>query len=139
MRIHVKPIPQEIIDAYGLTDLLHHDYAYVEINKGMYGLPQPGLFVNKLLTHHLAKYGYYQAVHTPGLWKHTWQPNQFVLVVNDFRIKYKDKQHTEHLIDALKNHYKAVSEDWKGALFCGIKLDWDYHIQTVDLSMPAES
>jgi hypothetical protein len=66
----------------------------------MYGLPRPGLFANKLLAHHLAKYGYYPAVHTPGLWKHTWHPNQFVLVVNAFKIEYKDKQHAKHLIDA---------------------------------------
>jgi hypothetical protein len=41
-----------------------------------------------------------------------------------------------HLISALEHHYEAVSKDWKGALFCGIKLDWDYGQRTVDLSMP---
>ena len=102
----------------------------------MYGLPQAGLLANKLLARRLAKYGYYQAIHTPGLWKHTWRPIQFVLVVDDFGVEYEDKKHATHLLDALNQHYEAVSEDWKGQLFCGIKLDWDYTMKTVDLSMP---
>jgi hypothetical protein len=72
MCIHIKLIPQEIVDEYILSNLIHHDYIYVAINKGMYGLPQAGLLANKLLAQRLAKYGYYQAVHMSGLWKHTW-------------------------------------------------------------------
>ncbi len=64
----------------------------MKLNKGMYGLPHAGLLAKKLLTHHLAKYGYYQAVHTPELWKHTWCTIQFVLVKDDFGIKYMDKR-----------------------------------------------
>jgi len=30
-----------------------------------------------------------------------------------------------HLISALEEHYKVVV-DWKGSLFCGVKLTWDY-------------
>jgi hypothetical protein len=67
MRIPIKLIPQEIIDDYKLQPLVHHDYVYVEINKGMYGLPQAGLLANKLLPRRLAKYGYYQATRP-----HTW-------------------------------------------------------------------
>ena len=136
MRAPVKLIPREIIDEYKLTSLINNEYIYVEINKGMYGLPQAGLLANKLLAHCLAKYGYFQAKHTPGLWKHTWRPIQFALVVNDFGIEYIHKQHATHLLDALKHHYEAVSEDWEGKLFCGIKLNWNYLTRTVDLSMP---
>jgi hypothetical protein len=116
--------------------LVHNDYVYVEINKGMYGLPQAGLLANELLARRLAKYGYHQATDIPGLWKHTWQPIQFVLVVDDFGVEYASKQHATHLLDALNNHYEAVSENWKGLLFCGIKLEWDYTKKIVDLSMP---
>jgi hypothetical protein len=48
MRIPIKLIPQEIIDDYNLVPLIHKDYIYVKINKGMYGLPQAGLLTNKL-------------------------------------------------------------------------------------------
>jgi hypothetical protein len=93
MRIPVELIPQEIIDDYNLTPLIYRDYIYVEINKGMYGLPQAGLLANKLLARRLAKYGYFQAEHTPGLWKHTWRPIQFALVVDDFGVEYAKKEH----------------------------------------------
>jgi hypothetical protein len=84
MRIPVKLVPQEIIDDYNLMPKVNNGFVYVEINKGMYSLPQAGLLANKLLARRLAKYGYYQAIHTPGLWKHTWCPIQFVLIVDDF-------------------------------------------------------
>jgi hypothetical protein len=107
MHIPVKLIPQEIIDDYNLKPKVNDGFVYVEINKGMYGLPQAGLLANKLLAHRLAKYGYYQAIHTPGLWKHTWRPIQFVLVVDDFGVEYEDKKHATHLLDALNQHYEA--------------------------------
>ena len=40
-----------------------------------------------------------------------------------------------HLIVPLKQQYE-VAEDWSGARFCGITLEWDYRKRTVDLSMP---
>ena len=35
----------------------------------------------------------------------------------------------------LEEHYK-VSVDWKGRLFCGITLNWNYEMGFVDLSVP---
>ena len=40
MRIHYKHIPLDIRDKYNLQSLLHNDYIYVCIKKGMYGLKQ---------------------------------------------------------------------------------------------------
>ena len=136
MKIPIDLIPPEIIIEYKLLDLVHEGYVYIEINKGMYGLPQAGLLANKLLGKRLAKYGYYQSRHTPGLWKHAWRPIQFVLVVDDFGVEYVGREHAEHLINALCTHYEAVSTDWEGSLYCGITLKWDYHNRTVTLSMP---
>ena len=136
MKIPIELIPPEIILEYNLQDLVHDGYVYIEINKGMYGLPQAGLLANKLLGKRLAKYGYYQSRHTPGLWKHTWRPIQFVLVVDDFGVEYIGRDHAEHLISALRTHYEAVSTDWEGSLYCGITLKWDYQNRTVQLSMP---
>ena len=50
MRLHISIIPQEIIDQYKLMDLVHNDYVYIKIRRGMYGLPQAGIIANKLLT-----------------------------------------------------------------------------------------
>jgi hypothetical protein len=58
-------------------------------------------------------------------------------VVDNFGIKYDDTKHATHLVAALKQHYyEAISEDWHGSLFCGIKLAWNYIDRTVNLSMP---
>jgi hypothetical protein len=51
-------------------------------------------------------------------------------------VKYVGCENAEHLLQALHNDYEAVSCDWKGKLFCGITLKWDYDNKTVDLSMP---
>jgi hypothetical protein len=34
-------------------------YVYMEIRKGMYGLPQAGVLANKLLKERLARHGYF--------------------------------------------------------------------------------
>jgi hypothetical protein len=42
MRFPIALIPDEIIQEYNLLTLLHNGYIYVQIDKGMYGLPQAG-------------------------------------------------------------------------------------------------
>jgi hypothetical protein len=135
MKIPVELIPAEIMTAYNLHEKVHNGYVYIEIQKGMYGLPQAGLLANQLLAKRLAKFGYYQATHTHGLWKHTWRPIQFTLVVDDFGVMYVGKEHADHLADALRQHYQ-ISVDWKGELYCGMTLKWNYEKRTVDISMP---
>ncbi len=135
MRIPIKLIPAKIIEAYNLLPKVYKDQIYVEIRRGMYGLPQAGILANQLLTKRLAPHGYEQCRHTPGLWRHKWRPILFSLVVDDFGIKYVGKQHADHLIHAIEQDYE-FSKDWAGQLYCGITLNWDYTKRTVDLSMP---
>lgn len=42
----VHMIPDSIMELYELHNLVHHDHVYVEIRKGMYGLPQAGKIAN---------------------------------------------------------------------------------------------
>jgi hypothetical protein len=58
MVINLSSLPQQTIDKYGLIELAHDGKVYIEIQKGMYGLPQAGILANKLLQHNLAKDGY---------------------------------------------------------------------------------
>jgi hypothetical protein len=44
----------------------------------MYGLPQPGILANKLLTKCLAVHGYAPTTHMPGLWRHATHPVMFI-------------------------------------------------------------
>jgi hypothetical protein len=135
MRIHIRDIPQAIFEYYNLGPLVHNDHVYVEIRRGMYGLPQAGRIANDELVPHLAKHGYIQAEHTPGLFTHTTRPISFCLVVDDFGVKYVGREHAEHLRDTLQAKYK-ITTDWSGDLYLGINLLWDYNARTVDLSMP---
>ena len=63
-------------------------FVYIEVRKGMYGLPQAGLLAQQLLEKCLKKHGYTQSAVTAGLWTHEWRPVSFSLVVDDFGVKY---------------------------------------------------
>ena len=77
---------------------------YIEIQKGMYGLPQAGMLANKLLKRRLAKHRYYEVQHTPGYWQHTWRPIDFALVVDDYSIGYEENEHALHLLQMLRKY-----------------------------------
>ena len=83
---------------------------YIEIRKGMYGLPHAGLLANIKLKKHLATHGYYPTKYILGLWKHEFKTIAFTLTVDDFFIKYTDKADADHLLNSLKEKY-TISED----------------------------
>jgi len=120
---------------YNLHKLIQNDYIYIEVRKGMYGLPQAGILANNLLKERLATAGYSPTRHTPGLWRHKWRPVTFSLVVDDFGIKYVGKEHVLHLLNTLKQWYE-VAEDWSGGRYCGMTLNWNYEARYVNISMP---
>ncbi len=127
MRLRLDIIPEVIIAKYRQCDLVDKEgWVYVEILKGMYDLPQAGILANQLLEKRLVSTkGYYQCQHTPGLWRHVWRSIVFCLVVNNFGLKVTHMDDMHHLKTALGEHY-TVTVDWKGSLFCGVKLSWDY-------------
>jgi hypothetical protein len=67
MRLPIRILPKEIVEQYQPLPLVHEGWVYVEIWKGMYGLPQAGIIANQRLENHLAKYGYMPTYLTPGL------------------------------------------------------------------------
>jgi hypothetical protein len=136
IRVRLADMPTEIINEYKLRDKANHKgHVFMEITKGMYGLPQAGLLANELLKQRLNKHGYVQSKLVPGLWKHNTRPIQFTLVVDDFGVKYVGRQHAEHLKSVLEEHYK-VTTDWSGERYIGIHLKWDYVRRRVHLHMP---
>lgn len=59
MQIKLTSIPQEVINKYKLEDKVDENrYVYVEMRKGMYGLPQAEILAQELLEECLAKHGY---------------------------------------------------------------------------------
>jgi hypothetical protein len=49
MVVLMTSLLQEVIDKYGLNDLAVDGKLYIEIQKGIYGLPQADILANKLL------------------------------------------------------------------------------------------
>jgi hypothetical protein len=98
------------------------EHIYIEVQKGMYGLPQSGILANQLLVRRLAVHGYHQTKFTPGLWEHISDPIKITLVVDDFGFQYMGGEHDNHLINVLEQSY-TVSKDWSGSLYCGITID----------------
>jgi hypothetical protein len=118
-----------------LNELAQDSKVYIEIQTGMYGLPQACILANELLHRNLAQDGYRLRTHTHGSWTHDYRPISFSLVVDDFGVKYVGQEHAEHLMTCIKKKYN-ISSDWNGTAYCGLSLDWDYKDRTVDLSMP---
>ena len=137
MKIPISSIPQDIIDQYNLNRLrTSSNQIYIKIVKGMYGLKQAAVLAYKNLVRNLSNYDYEPIPHTVGLWRHKTRNIRFCLCVDDFGIKFFDPQDAHHLLASLSKHYK-LSTDWNGNQFCGLRLDWDYRNNHVDVSMPS--
>ena len=136
MHINLKDLPDDIIQQYHLKQIADkHGYVYTRIDKVMYGLKQAGKIAYDNLVAHLKKFGYAPCRITKGLWKHKTNATTFVLVVDDFGIKYTNEQDLNHLIHALKQRY-TISLNKDATNFVGMHLHWDYNKRTVNISMP---
>ena len=136
MKVHISKFPEDIILQYNLKAKMDtNGYIYIKIMKGMYGLKQAAILAYNRLVQLLAPHGYYPEKHTVGLWAHVSRPTKFCLCVDDFGIKYFTQQDADHLLNALKGHYK-VSTDWTGNHYCGLTLQWNYSDFYVDISIP---
>lgn len=58
----------------------------------------------------------------------------FVIVVDDFGIKFTNLKDAEYLIETLKKKHE-ITIDWNGSRYAGITLNWDYKKRTIDILM----
>ena len=73
--MRAKYIPEGEIRKHNLEQYIKDDrWLHFEIGKGMYGIPEAGRLANDLYRARVKKYGYIEATHTPGYWKHIWNP-----------------------------------------------------------------
>ncbi len=136
MRLKITDTPDEIIQEYILMSLVTQDgYIYCEITQGMYGLLQAGIITQELLEKRLAEYGYHQSKIINGFWKHKTRPICFALVINDFTVKYVNKEDAEHLINAIKKYY-PMTVDKEATKYIGLTIEWDYTNRKAHIHMP---
>jgi hypothetical protein len=142
--MNLADFPEEMIEEYKLRDIATPDGCVIaECRKCVYGLPQAGILANKYLEKRLNEYGYHQSDYTNGLWTHKTRPIQFALCVDDFGVKYVNKEDVEHLKQALTADNPEtgkpmfeISVDEKGTRYCGLFMDWDYEKGEVHVSIP---
>jgi hypothetical protein len=101
----------------------------------MYGLKQAAILAYQQLVTFLTPAGYMPVPNTTGMWKHRTRKTVFCICVDDFGIKYFNKDDIDHLLGTLEKHY-TVTTDWTGRNYCGLTIDWEYNKQYVDISMP---
>ena len=65
MKVPVNLTPPKLIEENNLTPKIKNEYLYIEIIRGMYGLPQAGVLANKLLKERLQENGYHETTHAP--------------------------------------------------------------------------
>jgi len=86
MQMPLSLLPTWTMEQYNLDKLAKNGFVYLEMCRDVWGLPQAGILVNKLLQKSLLPHGYYECKHTPGLWQHLTHPISFTLVVDDFGV-----------------------------------------------------
>ncbi len=102
MKVPLKYFPQDIIERYSLDKKVDaNGFIYVKINKGMYGLKQAAVLAYQHLIDNLQKDGYTPIEYTDSYWRHATLPTVFCLCVDDFGVKYYNKQDLNHLINSL--------------------------------------
>ena len=121
MLVPRKMIPQDIIDEYNLKHLFRNDMILSKIVKGMYGLPQAGRLAYKKLKRHLATAVYIPTETTPGLFTHVTNDIKFILVVDNFGVKFANLNHAQHLLNHLRSIY-TVTTNWEGKFFAASAL-----------------
>ena len=136
VRMKLSDFPEKLIKRYNLREKVTPDgFVYVAIKQGMYRITQSVILAQTLLEIGLNVNGYHQSRFTPGLWTHKWRPICFMLVTDNFGVKFVGNEDADHLIKCIKENYD-VTEEWEGKQYLGLTFDWNYDTRSVHLSMP---
>jgi hypothetical protein len=137
IRLSRRQIPDAAIDLLGLQPYLDESgdgTITFEVVMALFGHPLAGKLSEDQLIPRLAAAGYHQT-QIPCLFRHITRPIQFTLIVDDFGVKYTNREDAEHLLATLELYHK-VRVDWDGHNFIGYQIDHDRDARTLTLSMP---
>ena len=82
----------------------------------------------------MVKSNYFPYQTIPGSYKYKIFDTTFILVADDFGIKYTSQKNALYLLKCLRQLYRLII-DWKGKLYIGLTLQCDYINRTSDLSV----
>jgi hypothetical protein len=112
----------------------NHTCSFAFIEKTMYGLKEAGKLSNLRLVGLLASFGFFETT-TPGFFRHVFRPISFVLVVDDFGVKYHSKVDFDYLVSCLTTLYQIKSHP-TGTKFLGFTITHDRIPGTLVVSYP---
>jgi hypothetical protein len=109
-------------------------YILFRIEKTMYGLKEAGKLSNLRLVSLLQSFNFYQT-NTPGLFRHSTRPITFVLVVDDFGVKYHHPSDFAFLVSCLSTLYQVKAHPIASS-FLGFSLAHNRLNRTFTVSYP---
>ena len=109
-------------------------FVIFRIDQTMYGLKDAGKLSNLRLVSLLSEFGFRETA-TPCLFRHLSRPISFVLVVDDFGIKYQNRDDYDYLISCLSRLYHVKSNPI-ASKFLGFALSHNRAQRTLSLSYP---
>jgi hypothetical protein len=139
IKIFVDSYPPEVLSSLSLLPFIKVDssgkrYCLFRIDKTMYGLKEAGQLSNRRLVSLLSSFGFIETS-TPCLFRHLTRPISFVLVVDDFGVKYHSKVDFDFLVSALSSLYQVKAHP-VASQFLGLALHHDTVARTIALSYP---
>lgn len=135
LKINKEMFSPAVTEEFELSKFIQDNkWIYFAVQRTIYGLPQAGKIAqDKLVT--VLQTGGYTETRTPGLFRHTQRSTTFVLIVDDFGIKYKTQDDLDHLMATLRKAY-TISIDATGSQILGYTIQRDRIARTLTLSMP---
>jgi len=134
IRMPLKFLSDTILDKHNLRPFIHNNSVLFEVIKSMYGLPHAGKIAQDVLVERLASHGYLQTG-TTCLFRHVTNGVAFVLVVDDFGVKFQNTAGAEDLIRCLELYYTlTIKKD--ATKYLGLTIAVDKIAREVRLSAP---
>ena len=139
IKIYVHQFSPEVLSSLSLLSFIKLDskgkqHILFRIDKTMYGLKEAGKLSNTRGVNLLSSFGFFETT-TPCLFKHVSRDIVFVLVVDDFGVKYHNRVDFDYLVSCLTSLYHVKAHP-TGSKFLGFHLQHDRTARTLSVSYP---
>ena len=140
IKVYTDQYPPEVLLRLRLSPFTKKDrrtgrpYVLFRADKTIYGLKESGKLSNNRLVPLLHKFGFVETP-TPCLFRHLTRPITFVLVVDDFGVKYQNRDDFDYLVHALSSCYHVKAHPLAHK-FLGFTIQHDRTARTLALSYP---
>jgi hypothetical protein len=139
IKIYVHQFSPHVLSSLSLLPFLKLDgkgkkFILFRIDKTMYGLKESGKLSNTRVVTLLSSFGFHETS-TPCLFRHISRPILFVLVVDDFGVKYHNRVDFDYLVSCLTTLYHVKAHP-TGTKFLGFTVQHDRPSRTLTVSYP---